>query len=116
MRHRLADDLRLIARIAGEREAVGLVIGWPLNMDGSAGPACDRIRSFANELVKALPMPALLQDERLTSAAVEDAIADGRYRVKNRTELNDHLAAAVILEDALRVIVGGGLKNSRDIS
>jgi putative Holliday junction resolvase len=105
-RRRLADDLQVVARIAAERETVGLVLGWPLNMDGSIGSACDRIRSFANELLKALPLPILLQDERLTSAAVEDAIAEGLYRVKRRGDPTDHLAAAVILEDALRGLAG----------
>ena len=108
-RRRLASDLEAVAAVALEREVVGLVVGWPLNMDGSAGPACDRIRSFAGELARVLPLPLLLQDERLTTEAVEQAIADGHYRIKNRAEPLDRLAAAVILEDALRAINAAGL-------
>jgi putative Holliday junction resolvase len=105
-RRRLDADLAEIAALAGERRSVAFVLGWPLNMDGSHGPACDRVRSFAGQLSRRLGLPLLLQDERLTTAAVDLALEEGRYRRPRHGEATDHLAAAVILEDAVRAIVG----------
>ena len=103
-RRRLAADLEAVIALAASREAAGLVVGWPLNMDGSAGRACDQVRSFLGELRRHLALPVLLQDERLTTAAVEQAIGDGLYPRRRRGEPVDDLAAAVILEDALRAM------------
>lgn len=100
-RRRLAADLDALAALARAREAAGLVVGWPLNMDGSEGPACERVRSFVGALLRRLPLPLLLQDERLTTVAVELHEAAGR---RGTAAARDHLAAAVILEDALRAI------------
>ncbi len=103
-RRRLDADLAEIAAFAAAREAVGLIVGWPLSMDGRRGPACDRVRAFAGQLWRRLLLPILLQDERLTTAAVEQAIVEGRYPVPRGEAATDHLAAAVILEDALRAM------------
>jgi putative Holliday junction resolvase len=103
-RRRLEADLDRIAALAERRGSVALVLGWPLNMDGSQGPACDRVRSFAGQLLRRLGQPLLLQDERLTSAAVERALEDGRYPRPRHGEPVDHLAAAVILGDSLRAM------------
>ncbi len=103
-RRGLDADLGRTAELVRSRHGIGLVLGWPLNMDGSAGPACDRIRAFAGQLIRRLALPLLLQDERLTTEAVAQAIADGRFRRPRHGEPADHLAAAVILADALRSI------------
>jgi putative Holliday junction resolvase len=102
---RLAGTLQ---RLIGERAAVALVLGFPLNMDGSEGPAARAARSLARELACRTTLPVLLQDERLTTFAVEDALAEGRIRRPRRGEPLDHDAAAVILEDALRALRGAG--------
>jgi putative holliday junction resolvase len=104
-RRRLDTDLAHVAGLAAQRGSVGIVLGWPLGMDGTAGPACDRVRSFAGALLRRLALPLLLQDERLTTAAVDLALQEGRYPRPKRDAPVDHLAAAVILEDALRSIV-----------
>ena len=101
-RRRLRLDLAALQAVAVERAAVGWVVGWPLNMDGSAGPTCDRVRSFVAALAAAHPLPTLLQDERLSSDAAREAIAEGRFGRIRRGEPADHVAAAIILEDALR--------------
>jgi len=105
-RNRLAADLDAVAAAAVARETVGLVVGWPLNMDGSAGRACDQVRSFVGELRRRLALPMLLQDERLTTAAVAQALDDGLFPRRRPGEPVDDLAAAVILEDALRAMRG----------
>lgn len=105
-RGRWPDDLAKIRRCVEERTVVGLVLGWPLNMDGSEGPACAAVRQLARQLEAAFALPLLLQDERLTSFAVEQAIAEGRLPPPKKGQPLDHYAAAVILEDALRAMRG----------
>jgi putative Holliday junction resolvase len=64
------DAARLLA-IAGERKAVGLVLGLPINMDGSEGPRAQSTRAFARNLAALTSLPIGLWDERLSTAAVE---------------------------------------------
>jgi putative Holliday junction resolvase len=105
-RRAAAADLASVAARAAERAAVGLVLGWPLNMDGSEGPMARAAAALADRLAARTGLPVLLQDERLTSFAVADAIAEGRVRRPRPGQPTDHLAAAVILEDALRALAG----------
>ncbi|MDF1587229.1 Holliday junction resolvase RuvX [Marinimicrococcus flavescens] len=105
-RDKWARDCGRLAGLVKEREAVGLVLGLPLNMDDSEGPAAQRMRDWARNLGKALRLPLLLQDERLTSSAVSFAIEEGRLPRPRKGQLLDHYAAAVILEDALRAMKG----------
>lgn len=100
-RGRWPDDLAKLRRVVEERTVVGFVLGWPLNMDGSEGPACAVTRQLALQLDVAFGLPLLLQDERLTTFAVEQAIAEGRLPPPKKGQPLDHYAAAVILEDAL---------------
>ena len=112
-RHNWADDCARLRRLIAARRAVGLVLGWPLNMDGSIGPMAQAAQDTARRLAGSLALPVLLQDERLTSFAVDAAIAEGRVRRPRRGMPLDHLAAAVILEDALgrlETSVGDGQK------
>ena len=100
-----ADDVAHLGRIIRERKVVGLVVGLPLNMDGSEGPMAQTARRLAQDLDAAFGLPILLQDERLTTFAVEDAIQEGRLPRPRKGQPTDHYAAAVILEDALRALV-----------
>ena len=96
------DGLDRIERLIDERAPAGLVVGWPLRLDGSEGPACPIVRETAIRLSAVHALPVLLMDERYTTAAVEAAIDEGRLP---RPQTNiDHLAAAVLLEDALRAL------------
>jgi putative Holliday junction resolvase len=97
-------DVVRLAKLVRERQAVGLVVGLPINMDGSEGPMAKAMRAEAARLVAALGLPALLQDERLSTFAVEDAIAEGRLPRPRKGQPVDHYAAMVILEDALRAL------------
>jgi putative Holliday junction resolvase len=96
-----AKDHGRLARLVRDRQAVGLVIGLPINMDDSEGPMAKAMRREAAALSRALGLPALLQDERLSTFAVEDAIAEGRLPRPRKGQAVDHYAAMVILEDAL---------------
>jgi len=106
-RRKLAADLAALAALATHAEAHGLVIGLPLNMDGSEGPRCQSVRQFAANLERHGPqslaaLPVLLQDERLSTAAVtRGMIEDYDMSRAKRAERVDAAAAAWILESAL---------------
>lgn len=99
-----AKDAQRLRQVARERQAVGLIVGLPLNMDGSEGPMARAARAEAAAFAVALGLPALLRDERLTTFAVEDAIEEGRLPRPRKGQPVDHHAAAVILEDLLRAM------------
>jgi len=100
-RRKFTKDATLLFELI-DREAVGgLVIGWPLNMDGSAGPRCDSTRDFAHALMKIRDLPVLLQDERLSTRAVEQAMLAADMTRQRRAQRRDALAAAWILQSAL---------------
>jgi putative Holliday junction resolvase len=103
-RSRLAQDLERLRRIVAERDAGALVLGWPLNMDGSEGPRCQAVRAFADDLDAALGLPILLWDERLTTFAAEEAAERAGLRGRKRTEMLDALAAAALLQDFLNAL------------
>ena len=100
-RKRWAQDLARLQALLKERAAGALVIGWPLNMDGSEGPRCQAVRAFAERLDAALGLPILLWDERLSTFAAEEAAAQAGLRSAKRAAMLDALAAAAVLQDAL---------------
>jgi putative holliday junction resolvase len=98
-RTRFKDDAASLLKRAGEFQVAALVIGLPLNMDGSEGPRAQSTRAF----VRNLPVDALVSywDERLSTAAVErELIAQDASR-KKRAAVIDRMAAAYILQGAL---------------
>jgi len=104
----MAADIARLSALCHERQVAALVIGLPLDMDGSNGPAARTLRGWARHLAAALSLPVFLQDERLSSEAVRQAIDEGKLaRPKPGTPL-DHYAAAVILEDALATLAADG--------
>lgn len=95
-----ADASRIVA-LAEERRAVGIVLGLPLNMDGSEGPRAQSTRSFARNLSRLSNLPIALWDERLSTAAVErELIAADASRAKRAAVIDQH-AATFILQGAL---------------
>lgn len=101
-----ADKAQLAALIA-ERSVKGIVIGLPLNMDGSEGPRSQASRAYARNL-EPLGLPILMWDERWSTASATSAlIAQDMSRAK-RAERIDSAAAAVILQAAIDALAGGG--------
>lgn len=94
------DAERLLA-ICVYREIAGLVLGLPLNMDGSEGPRCQSTRAFARNLEKLTDLPITFWDERLSTVAAERALLEADTSRKRRGEVIDHVAAGVILQGAL---------------
>jgi putative Holliday junction resolvase len=95
-----ADAARLLA-LAGERRAVGIVLGLPINMDGSEGPRAQSTRAFARNLGNRTDLPIALWDERLSTAAVERALIAADASRKKRAAVIDEHAAVYILQGAL---------------
>ncbi|MFC2953542.1 Holliday junction resolvase RuvX [Marinicaulis aureus] len=94
-------DAERLAALASERKITGIIIGLPLNMDGTEGPSAQRARAFARNLPKALDLPVAFWDERLSTAAMErDLIAMDTSRAK-RAEKIDEMAATFILQGAI---------------
>ncbi len=102
-RGKLADDVAMLRDLCQARAVGGLVVGLPVNMDGSEGPRCQSMRQFvANLAERGLDLPAAFWDERLSTAAVERLlIAEADMTRKRRGQVVDKMAAAYILQGAL---------------
>jgi putative Holliday junction resolvase len=97
-RTRIAKDAAAIFSAYDARQAAGLVIGHPLNMDGSAGPSAQSARAFARNLLAVRDVPALLWDERLSTAAVLRQMIDADMSRARRAAAVDSAAAAYVLQ------------------
>jgi putative Holliday junction resolvase len=101
-RARLRENAAEIAAIARKEGASGLVVGLPLSMDGSVGPAAQAARDWALALSEATGLPIALWDERLSSAAVERLlIGEADLSRSKRAAAVDRMAAAWMLQGAL---------------
>ena len=94
-------DAAALLALCEAREVVGLVLGLPLNMDGSEGPRCQSTRAFARNLERLTPLPLMYWDERLSTVAAERALIEADTSRAKRAKLIDHVAAAYILQGAL---------------
>jgi putative holliday junction resolvase len=94
------DAARLLALLA-ERGATGIVLGLPLNMDGSTGPRVQSTQAFARNLERLTPLPICFWDERLSTVAAERALIEADTSRKRRKEVIDQVAAGYILQGAL---------------
>jgi putative Holliday junction resolvase len=83
------------------RGAFGIVLGLPLNMDGSAGPRVQSTQAFARNLEKLTALPICYWDERLSTVAAERALLEADTSRKRRKEVIDQVAAGYILQGAL---------------
>lgn len=95
-----ADAASLIA-LAGRHGVAGLVIGLPLNMDGTDGPRVQSTQAFVRNLGRLTPLPVIYWDERLSTAAVTRTLIDADRSRARRAELVDKMAAAYILQGLL---------------
>ncbi|MFA5966844.1 MAG: Holliday junction resolvase RuvX [Sphingomonas sp.] len=97
------DKLALVALIAAQ-QVVGIVIGLPLNLDGSESPRSQSSRAFARNLLD-LGLPIFLQDERWSTQAVTRTLLEQDASRAKRAELVDKMAAAYILQGAIDALV-----------
>ncbi len=103
-RTKFTADLATLSALIARQSIVGLVVGLPLNMDGSDSPRTQSVRAFARNLL-ALEIPVLLWDERWSTVAVERAMIDADFsRARRATRVDAH-AAAHILQGAIDALV-----------
>ncbi len=94
-------DLDEIARIAREEEAEIIVMGLPLNMDGTEGPAAKAAIAEARQLATVVDVPVEMHDERLTTVTAERSMIDAGLDAVQRRQRVDKVAAAVMLQSWL---------------
>jgi putative Holliday junction resolvase len=99
-RTKFTQDLETLRSFVGDNRIVGMVVGLPLNMDGSDSPRTQSVRALARNL-SALSLPILLWDERWSTVAVERAMIEADVSRAKRAEKVDALAAAHILQGAI---------------
>jgi putative Holliday junction resolvase len=104
-RTKFATDLAALKAIVVRQEIAGLVIGLPLNMDGSDSPRTQSVRAFARNL-SGLGLPILLWDERWSTDAVTRTLLTADTSRARRAELVDKMAAAYILQGAIDALAG----------
>ena len=100
-RAKFASDAARLMALAHERQAVGYVLGLPINMNGSEGPRAQSTRAFARNFARLHDLPIGLWDERLSTAAVERELIAADASRRARAAVIDQHAAAFILQGAL---------------
>lgn len=105
MRRKFTQDKGVLAALITERSVKGLVIGLPLNMDGSESPRSQAARAMARNLAD-LDLPILLWDERWTTQAAERSLIEQDFSRAKRAERIDSAAAALILQGAIDALAG----------
>ncbi len=100
---RCENAIRKITEAIEENHIEEVVVGLPLNMDDSEGRQAKLTREFAKQLSGAISLPIHLQDERLSSAAADEILAESEFTNKQKKARRDMIAAAEILREYLRI-------------
>lgn len=101
-RGKFTKDAEILAKMIAERTIGGLVLGLPVSMDGTEGPACQSVRQFGTNLEAKLGIGVAFWDERLSTSAVQRFLTNEiDMSRKRRAEVVDKMAAAYILQGAL---------------
>ena len=100
-RSKFREDAAALLAIAAKLDACAIVVGLPLNMDGTEGPRAQSTRTFVRNLAALTPLPIIYWDERLSTAAAERVLLAADASRKRRAEVIDKAAAAYILQGAL---------------
>ncbi len=100
-RTKFSKDAEALLKILDHRGLKGIVLGLPLNMDGTEGPRCQSTRAFARNLERLTDVPITFWDERLSTVAAERALLEADTSRKRRSKVIDHVAASYILQGAL---------------
>ena len=107
-RGKFGADRELLAALIAERSVKGIVLGLPLNMDGSEGPRSQSSRAYARNLA-VLGLPVLLWDERWSTVGAERGLIDQDMSRAKRARRIDSAAAAVILQAAIDSLTGSAI-------
>ena len=100
-RRKFGLDADAIERLIADNEIAGIVLGLPMNMDGSEGPRAQSTRAFARNLSARIAVPIFFWDERLSTVAAERALLEADMSRKKRADVIDNVAASYILQGVL---------------
>ncbi len=100
-REKFTLDAQALLALLTSREVKGIILGLPLNMDGTAGPRVQTTQAFARNLMKLTDLPITFWDERLSTVAAERALLEADASRKRRAAVIDQVAAGYILQGAL---------------
>ena len=100
-RKKFAKDVALLQTAILKHQITGLIIGYPVNMDGSLGPRTQSVRTFVSSLSKHVDLPMALWDERMSTMAVERVMLEADLSRARRSQLVDKLAASYMLQGFL---------------
>ena len=98
------NDSKVLLKIISDFEIVGIIVGLPLNMNGTEGPRCQSIRQFVSNWLKLQDIPFCLWDERLSTVAVTRTLIESDLSREKRGKVVDKVAAAYILQGCLDAI------------
>ncbi|MFC1851472.1 Holliday junction resolvase RuvX [candidate division CSSED10-310 bacterium] len=101
IRKNLSRDITVLQQLIEVENITKIILGLPLNMDGSHSPMSREVQQFATVLEEKLKLPVIFWDERLTSALAEKALLEGNCRRARRKKEIDRLAAVLILQNYL---------------
>lgn len=99
-----AELLQQFSGLAQRESIVGLVIGWPVNMNGTIGPQCEAVEAFVKKLLKGFELPVCAWDERLSTMAVHRTMIEADLSRKRQKEVVDKMAAAYMLQGFLETL------------
>ena len=100
-RKKFKEDAVILLDLVQEYEIAGIIIGYPINLDGSTGPRVQATEAFARNLAQVTDLPLAYWDERLSTVAVERTLLEADVSRKKRAEVIDKMAAAFILQGFL---------------
>ena len=106
-RTKFTKDAERLFAIIDEHKVGALILGLPVNMNGTEGPRCQSVRQFAANLQKIRDVPIVFWDERWSTAAAERALLEADTSRKKRAEVIDKVAASYILQGALDRLASG---------
>lgn len=102
------EDAKALKKVIAEYEVEKILVGLPLNMNGSEGPQAEKVRSFIQGVEKALEKPIEFWDERLSTVAAERSLLEADLSREKRKKVIDKMAAVFILQGYLDSQSGGG--------
>jgi len=100
-------EVEVIRQLINEHTVVGVVAGYPLNMNGSEGPQAQKVRTFAQALAQALELPVVLWDERWSTLAASRTLLEADLSRKKQRRVIDQVAAVYILQGVLDALNRG---------
>ena len=105
-RKKWPNDLAAMQDLMKQHSVQGIIVGWPLNMDGSEGPRCQSVMDFSKNILKSIDTPLCFWDERLSTTAADRFMLEGDLSRSKRSSRIDQIAAAVILQSAVEALRG----------